>query len=521
MLVFLTLLTIPTFAQKTLFTSSVDKDLTIKSITVAPIVDNISGIYAKPLSEHLKALVAQDKQWKQIDFPADVKATPEELEDKPESVKNILKKTKADALISTRISKGPKGLTLRMNLFSGKEGLLLAQQILSDYTGFETAELKNQVAINYESLKRKLPYDGTVLSRRGLLVTIDLGSNQGLKEDQDLTAIQILKVGRHPKFHFLINTEKEILGKIKVKKVEENLSFGTVVTERDEGSLVPGQKFIVENFVRYPDVPITNEGKVLSDLSQRKDTPVAFGEKAREWLPETTPTYGKVEVLFGLSNYQISNNLSSAGGVSATSSLTPAIEVGGEMWFNPNWFAEATLRQFIFSVSNPYPNSSPGKLNVSTSQYTLLGGYNFLVADQFFGPKMQLLGGYSKMTSFIDQSTPVAFTTVSYSGLVFGLGGSVPLETESKLPVTLGARLNFFWNPNLDESPVTSGGSSSKITSFNAYFEFRHTQRMLFKGSIAYDLFSSTLTGSGSRSESATSISHAMTTLAGGIEYLF
>lgn len=517
----MTLLSVQTFAQKTLFTSAVDKDLTIKSIIVAPMVDNISGIYAKPLSEHLKSLVSQDRQWKQIELPSDIKTSPEELEDKPESVKNILKKTKADALLSTRISKGPKGLTLRMNLFSGKDGLLLAQQILSDYTGFETAELKNQVGLNYESLKRKLPYDGTVLSRRGLLVTIDLGSNQGLRDDQDLTVVQILKVGRHPKFNFLINTEKEILGKIKVKKVEENLSFGTIITERDEGSLVPGQKFIVENFVRYPDIPMSNEGKVLSELGQRKDTQVAFGDNAKEWVPERTPTYGKVEVLFGLSSYQISNNLSSAGGVSATSSLTPAIQVGGEMWFNPNWFAEATLRQFIFSVSNPYSGSSPSKLNVSTSQYSLLGGYNFLVADQFFGPKMQLLGGYSRMTSFVDQSTPVAFTTVNYAGLVFGLGGSVPLESESKLPVTIGARLNFFWNPTLDESPVTSGGSSSKVTSFNAYFEYRQTQRMLFKGSIAYDLFSSTLTGSGSRSESATSISHAMTTLSGGIEYLF
>lgn len=524
-IVLISFLSLPTLAQRTVFTSAVDKDLTIKALTVAPIVDNVSEIYSKPLTDHLKSLVANDRHWKSVDLPAETKieakASPEDFEEKPDVVKAVLKKAKVDALISTRISKGPKGLTIKMNLFSGKDGLLLAQQILTDYTGFETSDLKIQIANIYESLKRKMPYDGTVLSRRGLLVTIDLGSNQGLREDQDLTAIQILKVSRHPKFRFLVSTEKEIIGKIKVKKVEENLSFGTIVTERDEASLQPGQKFIVENFVRYPDTPLSNDGKVLTELGQRKDTPVAFGDKASEWIPETTPTYGKLGVLFGLGTYQVSNNLSGAGGISGSSSLTPSIQVDGEMWLNPNWFAEVTLRQFILSLNNPYPGSSPGKLNVSTTQYTLLGGYNFLVADQFFGPKLQLMGGYSKMTSFIDQSTPIAFTTVGYSGLVFGLGGSVPLALESKTPITLGARLNFFWNPTLDESPVTSGNASSKVTSFNGYLEYRYSQRMILKGMLAYDLFSSTLTGTGGRGEAASSISHSMMTLAAGAEYMF
>jgi hypothetical protein len=433
----------------------------------------------------------------------------------------LLKKIPTDALLSTRISKGPKGLTIKMNLFAGKDGLLLAQQILPDYSGFETNDVKVQLTSVYESLKRKIPYDGSILSRRGLLVTIDLGSNQGLREEQDLNVIQIVKISRHPKFNFLVNDEKEFLGKIRIKKVEENLSFGSIVSERSEGVVQPGQKFIVENFVKYPEVPLSNDGKVLSDLAQRKDTSLAFGEKATAWVPESTPTYGKLGILFGLGNYQISNNLSSAGGISATNSMTPSIHIMGEMWLDPNWFGEFSMRQFVLSMNNPYPSSSPSKLNVSTNQYTLLGGYNFLIADQFFGPKLQLLAGYSKMNSYIDQSTPVAFTSVGYSGLVFGLGGSFPLPLESKVPFFLGARLNFFWNPTLDESPVSSGKSSSQVTSFAGSLEYRYSQRMNIKGVLAYDLFNSTITGSGSRTETATSLSHAVTTLAAGVEYLF
>lgn len=511
-----------TMAQKTTFISAVDRDLTIKSITALPVFDNLSGIYAKPLSAHLNSLLENDRQWKLITTTADEKITPENLEDDANQVKALLRKSASDAIITTRIAKGPKGISIKMNLFAGQEGLLLAQSTLADFSGFELADLKTQLTEVYTNLKHKLPYDGTILSRKGLLVTIDIGANQGLRDDQQLNVIQIGKIGRHPKFKFLVSSEKEILGKIHLTKVEENLSFGTIESERDEGVVVPGQKLLVINYVNYPVIPATKDGKVIADLNQRQDSSVAFGQQAHEWVPEVTPTYGKVGVLFGLGLYQISNNLSLGGGVSATNTLTPSIRLNGEMWITPNWFGEFILREYIFSVNNPYSGSSPNKLNVSTNQYSLLAGYNFLVADQFFGPKLQLLAGYSKMSSVIDQSTPVAFTNASYGGLELGVGGSFPLALESKLPVSIGARLElFFLNPTLEETPVTSGSATNTVTSFNAFCEYRYSQRMNVKGMVLYDSFSSSLTGSGSRTESASSISHTMTTFAGGIEFLF
>jgi hypothetical protein len=520
-LVIITFFGLKTYGQKSNFVSAVDQDLSIKTVAVLPMVDNLSGIYATPLSTQLHSLVSSDKQWSLTSFSKSKFPKPEELEENPELVKSLLKEAKVDGIISSRITKGPQGITLRIKLFSGREGFLLAESTLQNYQGFEISDLRTQVASLYEELKRKIPYDGVLLSRKGTLVTLNLGSQQGALENQEVNVIQIIKVQRHPKFHFLISSEQEILGQIKIKKVDENLSFGTIVSERGEGSLQAGQKFLIKKFVRYPETPITADQKLATDLTQRDDTPVAFGDHAGEWVPDRAPSFGKIEVLLGLSQYTLSNNLTTSGGLSATNSFSPTIQVGGELWINPEWFGTVSLRQYVFSVSNP-GGGSPSKLSVATSQYSLSGGYNFLVAEKFFGPKIQLTAGYSKFSSTVDQSSPMtAFTSQSYSGLMIGVGGSFPLELESKDPISLGASLNLFLTPTLDETPVDSGNSKSNITSFSAFLIYKYSNRLNLKGLINYDLLSSTFTGVGSRGEAASSSSQTITTLAGGIEYQF
>lgn len=484
-------------------------------------IDNLKGIYSTQLNSHLLNQIENDKQWLLVPYPEEIKLNPEDLEESKDNVKKILKRSGADAVMTSRISKGPKGITIKINLFSGEQGLLLAQQVLSDYSGFETADLKNKIQEQYKLLKQKIPYDGVVLSRKGLLVTINMGKSEGLLENSELSVIQIYKVTRHPKFNFIIGTEKEILGKIKIQKVDEHLSFGSIISEKDDGVIQKNQKFIVDRFVVYPESAITADGKVIDNLNAREDLPVSFGNKAREWLPDNLPTYGRLGVMLGLGTYSIGNNLTAAGGVAATNSLIPSIQGSGEIWINPEWLIHFNLRQFVFSVSNPYPGSAPSRLNVSTSQYTLQFGHNFLLEEKFFGPKVQLLAGYSKLSGYIDQSTPTAFTSMAYSGFLLGIGGSFPLSLESKLPLSLGARLNLYMSPSLDESPVTSGNPTNQISSFNTFAEYRYSNRINIKFALDYDLFSSTFSGSGTRAEAATSASHTMTTVSTGIEYLF
>lgn len=511
-----------TYGQKTILKSSVDEALSIKTITVAPMVDNVSGIYAKPLTSQLRNIVERDRQWDLRTYPESIKNTPEDFEDNAESVKAALQKAGTDALLSSRLIKGPNGISIKLNLFLAKDGLLLAQENLQNFSGFEISDLRAQLEALYSNLKSKLPYAGMILSRKGQQVTVNLGSRQGIAEGSGLSVVQIIKLSRHPRFKFVVSAEKEIIGRIQIDKVEESLSFGTLTLERSENVVRPGMKVVPVDFVAYPSTLKSGDGKIQSELSQRADSELTLGERPREWVPKEPPSLGQVGLMFGLGNYTINNTLETGGALSGNQMPTPSVHIDGELWLTTNWFVQLGLKQYLLSIPNSRTNSSPGRLSVSSTQTTLQFGYNFLLQEEFFGPKLQVLGGYSMFSSTVDTSSPTAFTSLDFGGLALGIAGSLPLSEE--IPVSLGARMIYNLNTDVNESPRNSRSfHSGKRTSFSVFSTYGWSEHIRLRGEVMYDLFSASFSGPATPSgdASASSASHSLTTFAGGIEYLF
>jgi len=507
-------------AQATSFKSSLDEELTIKGVVVAPVVDNVSNIYSMPLTNQLRAIAESNKQWSVSDWPENRRITPEELEEKPTLVQQILQRTNSQGLLIARLSKGPRGISLKLNLFSGKEGLLTAQDSIEDFQGFEVADLRVQLETLYKRILNKLPFQGQILSRRANLLTINVGQSVGFKEGDVLNVVQIIKINRHPKFKFIVSTEKEILGRIVITKTDDYLSFANIEMERDTNVIQPNQKVLAIEFKTYtsPEVPATPG--LAKDLAQRPDAPIAFGDKPGPWLPRSAPTFGKVALLFGLGPYSINNTLNTAGAVESRQTLTPSLNLESEMWITQQWFASLELRQFLASMKNDLAGSGPSQLNLNSLQTSLHFGYNVLLGEDFWGPKMQIFLGQTSFKSTIDQSSPTAFTSMSFSSMSLGLGMSFPVSDE--FPLTLAGKLKYFWNPSVSESPVTSGSSSSaRMGQFNVSGTYRLKQHLNLRGDLNYDLYSASFSGLGTRSDSASSASHKITTIGAGFEYLF
>lgn len=507
-----------TNAQNT-YVSAVDQDLAVKSIVLVPTTDNVGGIYAKPMDEELRRLLNDDKQWSLTEFPKDLKIKSETLDEHPEDVKKILLAGKSEAALTTKLIKGPRGISITMTLFVGREGLPLLQESLSDYKGFEIADIKTQTAKLFENLKNRMPFRAVILSRRGQQVTLNLGSNYGLKPDSRVSVVQIIKINRHPKLKFMISTEKEVLGRVKLFKVEPYLSFGYVELEKDPGVITVGAKVMPDEFVKYSVPVVTPSGKVMQDITTRPDKDVAFGDEPKEWVPESAPQFGKVELMAGFSSYTQNAKLKSAGSISGDATFAPNILVRGELWLNPEWFVGLSLRQSVFSIDNGLAGSSPGKLNMSMSQYGVNGGYNFLLTDQFFGPKIQVLAGYTVTDFKVDDSTPTAFTSMKYGGLMIGITGQFPLSDD--IPIDLGGRFDLYIKPSLSENTSSGGSSDNSINAFSFFMDYRMKTRFKIRGELLFENYSSDFSGTGARTDSASSISHKMTTLMGGIQYLF
>ncbi|MBO9666585.1 MAG: hypothetical protein J7501_07190 [Bdellovibrio sp.] len=497
------------------YVSSVDQDLAIKSIVLVPTTDNVGGIYSRPIEEQLRTLLNQDKQWSLTEFPKGVNVKSETLDENPADVQKILQGAKSEAALSTKLIRGPRGISITMTLFIGREGFPLLQESLMDYQGFDTSDIKTQVTKLFENIKNRMPFRATIMSRRGQQVTLNLGSNYGLKTDSRVSVVQIIKVNRHPKLKFMISTEKEVLGRVKLFKVEPYLSFGYIELEKEPGVIAVGSKVMPDEFVKYSTPITTPSGKVLADVTTRPDKDVAFGEDPQEWRPEPPPQYGLVEILAGFSSYTQNAKLNTPGSISSDANFAPNIMVRGELWINPEWFVGVSLRQSVFSLDNDLAGSSPGKLNMSMGQYSISGGYNFLLSNDFFGPKLRVSAGYQDTNFNIDDSSPTSFTSNKYGGLMVSLGGLFPLSEET--PIELGGQLNLFLSPKMSESPSSGGSTDSTINTFSFFGNYRLKPKFKIHAELLFENYSSDYSSSADRS----SVSHKMTTLMGGVQYLF
>lgn len=500
------------------FISPADQEISIKNVTAAPLLDNVSGIYAKPLGEALRERLANDPTWSLVAFP-EKSVKLEALDSRADDVKKILQQTKADALLSGKITKGPSGINIRLVLSVGASGLPLIIEEANEASRFETAQLQTITLSLLEKIKEKMPYRGTLLSRKAQQVTLNLGKSSGIKNGDELTVIQILKINRHPKLGFMVSSDKEILGKVKVFKADDELSFANIILEKEANLLEPGMKLIPETMVAYPTPVVSPDGKVLEDLSQRADRPVAFGEKPVEWLPEHPPQYGRVQIMAGLGQYNQSLKMQTAGNVDGSNTFAPNIALAVEGWITRDWFVGFDLRQSAFSITNGLSGSSPSSVNMSVSRYDVIAGHNFILGEDFFGPKIQLSLGMGKFTARADESTPIAFSNMEFGGTQIGFVFTTPLAPE--LAWDLGARLQYYWSAGVSESVSSGSTKSVNISDFGFLLGYRVRPNFRYIGDFNMEYYSSDFNGNGSRPDPTTSIAHRMTTLLVGLEYLF
>lgn len=239
-------------SSNTSYSSSIDSSLTLNQISVLPFSDNANGIYAKPLEIQLKQLIKESHHWnlmeEKIVGPI---FTPEELENNETRVKNIIKGLKADAFIAAGIVKHPNSVALTLSLFRKKDSKLFLQVKEKKIKYFEISKLKQKLTEMFKKLMLQIPYRGKILSRRGKSVTVGLGKKDGVQVNQELLVIQIVKITRHPKFHFLINAEKQTLGKIKILKTEETLSFAMISMEIEKNIIQKNSKIAYVNPLKY------------------------------------------------------------------------------------------------------------------------------------------------------------------------------------------------------------------------------------------------------------------------------
>ncbi|MBX7232088.1 MAG: hypothetical protein K1X29_08385 [Bdellovibrionales bacterium] len=502
------------------FKSAVDELLTIRSISVLGFTDNLQGIYARPLESHLTELLGKNHHWDLL--PVNLVGplfSPEELEEDVEKSKSIAASLSADAFFVSRISKGPQGVYIILSLFLKQDGQLLFSESFKDDSQFEISDLKIEIEKLLKKILNKIPYQGRILSREGQRVTLNMGANDGLQSGQVLSVVQIIDMKRHPKFHFLISTEKEVLGKVKILKIDETLSFGSILTERERGVIQKNAKILTSDFVSYSAETTLDDNKE-DDFIQRPESKMSFGENPQSWVPTPQPTFGQVGARIGNSIYSTNTTLQSVGSLESSTYLAPSVILDGEIWITNHISFHTSFKQGLMQVKNPRSGSSPSKLNQSLTSYDFLFGYNFRLSPSIWGPNLEVLLGYLSSRSYVDNASPQVYTTTNYTGVKTGIRGDFPILAEQKW--FAGAQIYMVLQPKLSETPVSSGSSSqTTINNFGLYAFKKLSERTKLTVSLDFEQYSNNFSGTGTRAEPATSSSQRLTTMSCGLNYLF
>ena len=492
------------------YRSDADIYISIDRILVFPSLDNIDGIYAKPMDRYLQERLDSNPLFQRVEgnFVGSL-LSPIELERAPEEVARIGKKLNVDALVAMSLSKNRSGMNIRINLFSGKDGKLLATEQLVGLDRYEINEIRAQAGLLLDKTLAKLPYKGKVLSRSGNRVTINLGLRDGLKPEDIVSAVQILQLKRHPKFHFLVGAEKEVLGKLKLIKVDETIGFAIILNEKEADLIRPGIKLAGTEWVRYEESnPYLSEAERNKVQDKSVATKISFGEKPREWRPVAPPVFGSAQVRFGLGSYNTGIDNGSVDD-SSRKPVFPSLGVQGELWLTPEWTFEGEIHQGVLEIDN---NTGTGAatLNTSTTELNFNLAYGLLFQDDFFGPKLQFLFGVHSFRRFIDTSS--LYTTTNYSGVALGIRGSLP--TGMRREYRFGIELFTHLAARLSESPAATGSSpDSSILRYSFFGERRYRENIWLTGTVNFRSYNTTF--------STGSISQNLNQFQAGLKYLF
>lgn len=499
------------------YISTYDESLTLQNVTFLSTLDNVNGVYSKAIDVQLQKMIEANHKWNFV--PEGIKTVnirPEELIGQKKRVKSVSKNLKSDGFFIAELRKDPKETKLHLYLFSCRSGELVTEEealIPTDNT--EIVQVTTQDL--FRRIINKIPYDALIVSRTDNRVTINAGTRDGVHVGQNLTAVKIIGAKRHPKRHFIIKSHKALLGQIRIVKADEYLSFADIISESEPGVLNTNVKITGISKVRYESTPWTQTYTPPEQLLTENNKSV-FGKKAREWVAKDPPTFGKVGADFSLGAFSNSLGLSNGTNLNSKVSVYPRINLSGEVWITPKLYADAAFAQGIGQSSNPA--GSPSELSNSLTHYRLSFGYNFILRNEFFGPKLSVDIGLSSYRMFIDSSGTTGFTTLQYRSLPIGVGGYVPINPSRTWAI--GGKAYFHLFPSLNETPFASGGDpDNNINHFAFFAENKISQRLRWKLGLDFMLLSTSFSAGGARTIPASNLSHRFTMFSTGVDYLF
>jgi hypothetical protein len=373
-----------------------------------------------------------------------------------EVLKTVAEKLKVGSLIRIALTNEIRGVEVQLEVH-GEDGedLYFSEKILLDS---DDIDLISQTARNWLDMYSKMiPYDAKVNGILGDQITLDVGKGYPIQIGQPFVVKRLVNKKKHPLLNKIVDWEAEVLSEGKVLNISDNQALGMVKVYKT------GKKLTIGDWVR------------LEEFRREVNTSESFDDDKKE-------EPGKLGILsFALTGSSSSVDTSTPTGSKRLAGNLFGFDFRGEGWITRLYFAALEVARSIGKMKGTSGNPEKDPVNSSFGEFKLTGGYKYLPIGFFYGPQVDIYGGYANYVFDLDYSENDGFGKGNISGLLLGVAANVPVNREYRFIV----RADFIPFPQFkDSDSIFGSASSASALDLEIGLKYQYTTRMTLDGSV-------------------------------------
>lgn len=432
-----------------------------------PIKDSVSGSIGFKVFEYLETYL-KEGTWCYyepnsgiLDILANYKRNLDAYLQNKDVLRTIAEKSSSGSLIRVEVMSVMKGVDVKVKVIgdNGEDVFFKDETRLDSDDPLVIAQtVKNWLDV-YE---KSIPYDGRIIGVLGDQFTTDIGKGYGAYVNNHVQVVRPLRKKRHPLLKEIVDWETQIIGNGKLFHVSSSQSQGNMTQYENR------KKAHVDDWV------------IL-----RTDGPKDANKKSKEeYYDEVNEhSFGKHGIIGIYATIGSGSNSVSNNGSRKIGGALFGVDILAEIWGTREWWGSLELGRRFSSYSQQEGTVVSSSNTLSESKFKFKAGYKYLPLGFFYGPQVDAFVGYGSYGYGFDTSVADRISGVTFSGLLMGVRGVMPVHKLFKVSLTL----DFIFNPGFEED-VKLYGTADSTSNYHIEIggSYQYSPSMTYEASLGY-----------------------------------
>lgn len=424
----------------------------LRKCTMLPITDTVNNKLAVDVYKSLEAGLKTSK-WCDYNSSSELMAVFNKYRNKlrehlndPSVIKAVSKKLRTGSIIRINLNYEVNTVEVIMEVVGETgEDIYFKEKFVIDNR--DADKIVFTIRNWLQTYSEIIPYDGKIYGVLGNQITFSKVEKQKLSIGQKFQIRRFSRKRKHPLLKKIVDWESVEVGSGKVVNSNAGQAIGQVLEYSNN------LKARTDDWIIYENEIIDYGSK--DNFYKKTPKSQKFGR------------LGEALVTFDLASSTVSNSVSGSNKVNG---FTYGIGVDVEAWINREYFVIGELSRRIGNLKEESGDLDTDKPSTTNGLFSVGGGYKYLPLGFFYGPQVNIFGGYNYYTYNLQKSKEDGLGSATISGLFLGVGGNMPINKEFRIYGK--ARMTPFAE---FEDGDNVYGTAKKISSFHIKGGARYT----------------------------------------------